>query len=168
MTTTTNSMALEMSKPRRDGLRIASIVLSVIGIVISGYIVFAELTNTQTACPQTATFNCDLVQHSIYSTVGPIPVAYLGLAGYLVIIAVLLLETRLGFLTTYGKMIVFAATLFGVLFSGYLTSIEAFVLKSWCLWCVGSAITMTLLFLVSFARIWRSTQLAVEDDDEAE
>jgi uncharacterized membrane protein len=167
MTTHTDSAVVMQARPR-DTLKLLSLVLTLIGLAISGYIVIAELTNTQTACPQTSTFNCDLVQHSLYSKVGPIPVAYLGLGGYIFILLVLLLEGSVPFLAERGKLIVFAVTLFGVLFSGYLTAIEAFVLHAWCLWCVGSAITMTLLFVVSLVRLWRGPADEDFEDDETE
>jgi uncharacterized membrane protein len=166
MVTSSDSSTVVLQAKPRDPLKLISLVLTVIGLAIAGYIVFAELTNTQTACPQTSTFNCDLVQHSIYSKVGPIPVAWLGLLGYIGILLILLFETNVPFLAERGKLIVFAFTLFGVLFSGYLTAIEAFVLHAWCVWCVGSAITMTVLFVVSLVRLWRGpADLELEDDE---
>lgn len=154
------------ARTTRDWLKVASIVLTCIGIFISGYVVVTEILNTETLCPKTSTINCDVVQHSVYSKIGPIPVAYLGLGGYVLILLVLLLETRIPFLAARGKMIVFGLTLFGILFSGYLTAVEAFLLHTWCLWCVASAITMTLLFIASFARLWRSMSVLPLEDEE--
>ena len=155
------------SRPSRDWPRRASVVLACIGIFIAGYIVYTEIINVDPACPVNATFDCGVVQHSIYSRVGPIPVAYLGLAGYLMILLGLLCETRIPFLTLRGRLIVFGLTLFGVLFSGYLTAAEAFALHRWCLWCVGSAVTMLLLFVASFTRVWRDIS-SVPDKVDAE
>ena len=94
MSTTTRSTSLAAESQSHDWSRVASIVLALIGLLIAGYLVISEATNTQTICPATGAFNCDLVQKSIYSHVGPIPVAVLGLLGYLAILAVLLLESR--------------------------------------------------------------------------
>lgn len=174
MTTTTNpthseAAAMEgQATPKRDGLKSASIVLSIIGLLIAGYITIAHLTNTATVCPANATFDCDTVQSSIYSHIGPIPIQYLGVAGYTVILIVLLLESRIPFLTSKGKILVFGMTLFGFLYSAYLTSIEAFRLYKWCLWCLGSAITMTVLCVISFVRVWRSIRADAELDEEGE
>ena len=66
----------------------------------------------------------------------------------------------------YRRTRLFVLTLGGFMFSGYLTSMEAFVLHSWCLWCVGSAITMTLLFIVSSARLWRSFNAEGAEEEE--
>jgi uncharacterized membrane protein len=62
-------------------------------------------------------------------------------------------------------MIVFGMTFIGFLFSGYLTAIEAFVLKEWCQWCVVSAITMTILFGIAFARMWQAISAVPEDEE---
>src|SRR5439155_14064811 len=139
---------------------------ALIGLLIAGYLVLSEATNTQTICPATGAFNCDLVQKSIYSRVGPIPVAVLGLLGYLAILAVLLLESRSGLFAERGKRLVFGMALIGLLFSGYLTAMEAFVLHAWCVWCLGSAITMLLLFIVSFVRLWRAISAEPVEEEE--
>jgi len=39
--------------------------------------------------------------------------------------------------------------LFGTIFSIYLTYLELFVIKAVCMWCVSSAIIITLLLLFS-------------------
>ncbi len=169
MATTANSgsTTLATAPAARDVLRWISAALALIGLIISGYLVWSEATNVATICPQTGGFNCDLVQNSIYSRVGPIPVAVLGLLGYLAILVCLLVETRLSLLVERGRLIIFAMTLVGFLFSLYLTAMEAFVLHAWCVWCVGSAITMTLLFVVSFVRVWRTIGLDTEEEELA-
>jgi uncharacterized membrane protein len=43
----------------------------------------------------------------------------------------------------------------GVLFSAYLTYLEAFVIHAWCQWCVSSAIIMVLAFLASLPEVRR-------------
>src|SRR4051812_26415575 len=130
MSTTTRSATLTAESTARDWLKLASIFLALVGLLISGYLVISEATNVQTICPANGAFNCDLVQKSIYSRVGPIPVAVLGLLGYLAILGVLLLESRVELFAERGKMLVFGMTLIGLLFSGYLTAMEAFVLHA--------------------------------------
>ena len=160
---TAKAPAMKSQGSGRDWLGIAKLVLTIIGVFITGYIFISEAFNTDTICPRNATFNCDLVQHSIYSKIGPIPIIYLGFGAYLVILAILLFQKRVPLLQQRGKMIVFALTLFGFLFSAYLTYIEAFVLQAWCIWCLSSAITMTLLFIVSLIDLWRSVSMPLED-----
>ncbi len=165
MSTTTGSATFARESAARDWLKVASISLAVIGLLIAGYLVISEATNTQTICPATGAFNCDLVQKSIYSHIGPIPVAVIGLLGYLAILAVLLLESRVELFMERGKMLVFGMALVGLLFTGYLTAMEAFVLHAWCIWCLGSAVAITLLFIVSFVRLWRSIGAEPVEDE---
>src|SRR5258708_13198993 len=85
--------------PNRDWLKWASIVLACIGIFIAGYIVYTEIINVDPVCPVNATFDCGVVQHSTYSHLAPLPVAYLGLGRYLLFSLVLLLYTPLSSLS---------------------------------------------------------------------
>jgi len=152
----------------RPWLKWLSIAIAVVGTGITGYLTYSHLTETATACPANATFNCELVQHSIYSELAGIPIAYIGLAGYLSILAVLLLDGRILFFTERGALLVFGFTLFGFLYSGFLTSTEAFILHAWCLWCLSSAILMTVLFVISAARAWRKIGAVADMDDDME
>jgi uncharacterized membrane protein len=46
-----------------------------------------------------------------------------------------------------ANMALFAFSVFGTLFSIYLTFLEPFVIGATCMWCIASAIVMTLLML---------------------
>jgi uncharacterized membrane protein len=96
------------------------------------------------------------VTSSVYGKLAGIPIAYLGLATYLFIGAVLLLEKRLAILQEYGMMLLFGVTLFGFMYSIYLIYVQAAILKAFCVWCLGHEITITLLFILSSARLYRS------------
>src|SRR5579859_7479938 len=161
-----NSIKVVEHGAPRDWLKWANILLACIGLFIAGYIMYTEIANVDPVCPVNATFDCGVVQHSVYSHVGPIPVGYLGMAGYLAIFLALVFETRVPFLAERGRLVVFGLALFGVVFSGYLTGVEAFILHKWCAWCLGSAITMTVLFLTSFGRVWRDINTIPEDDGD--
>src|SRR5438477_6583801 len=97
MATTTDSrgrVSVPAERVQRDGLGIISLILAIIGLGIAGYLAWAKITETSTICIETGAFNCDLVQGSIYSRIGPIPVVFLGLGGYAVIFLLLLLGDR--------------------------------------------------------------------------
>lgn len=143
-----------------------SLLLALGGVFNAAYLVITKLANTEAYCPPSSGFNCDLVQNSIYSTIAGVPIQYLGLAGFLAILGTLVLEPRLPFFRARGKLLVFAMTLVGFLYSAYLTAIEAFVLRAWCLYCVFSAVIMTLLFVIAFVRVWRSLQTINEEEEE--
>ena len=146
----------QISAQPQDMLRLASLVLVLIGIIISGYLSYTKLANTSTVCVEGAAFNCDAVTSSIYGKVAGIPVAYLGLAAYLFIGALLLLENRVPFLSEYGIMLVFGITLFGFIYSIFLIYVQAVILNSFCVWCLGHEAAMTLLFVLSGVRLYRS------------
>jgi uncharacterized membrane protein len=169
MTAQSGAREMPAQSGARDWIKIISFVLAVIGLLVAGYLSFAEVTRTEIACSLHSASggnSCADVNNSIYAKIGPLPVAILGLGGYLAILGVLIFETRLPILVRRGKLFVFGMALFGFLFSMYLTAIEAFVLQEWCQWCIISAITMTLLFGLSFARLWRNIN-AVPENEEA-
>lgn len=159
---TRQSMAI--SPTRRDTLRLVSIALIVVGLVISGYLSYSKLTATPTICAAGETFNCEVVQTSIYADLMGIPIAYLGFLTYVVLLALVLLEKRVSLLEQYGQMLVFGITLFAFLFSVWLVYIQAVRLQAFCAWCLGHELTMTVLFVVSGLRLWRSMNPAEDDD----
>ena len=100
--------------------------------------------------------DCERVQSSPYSRIGPVPVAGLGVAGYLSLLAVsfLGLQPR-GQGSRAVSVLLLLGGVIGLLFSAYLTYLEAFVIGAWCQWCVGSAIIMVLAFLASLPELRR-------------
>jgi uncharacterized membrane protein len=144
-----------------DWLKLASIGLVCVGWICSFYLAWLKLTHVLTLCPPGNSMSCESVVASIYAKVGPVPVAYLGVVGNLVILAALLFEAYL----PSAELVIFGLTLFGFLFSDYLTAVEAFVLHAWCQLCVLIALAMTSLFVVSFIRLRRA--ISAFSDDEA-
>jgi uncharacterized membrane protein len=124
--------------------RIAMIVLSVIGIGLASYLTYIHYSNSQVICTSDA---CELVQTSVYSKLAGVPVALLGLIGYVgIFISLALPEREQTRLATLGL----SAIGFG--FSAYLTGRELFSLHQICEWCVSSATIMTILMLLSIYR----------------
>jgi len=148
-------------------MRALSIGFALIGFGAASYLVWAKVTGGETACVKGAS-DCGLVQNSQWSTVAGIPVAYIGWLGYAAILGVLLLENRITLLAQRGKLLVFGMTVIGFLFSAYLSAIEAFTLHAWCQWCVISALSMTILCGLSFARVWRAISAVPDEIDETE
>ncbi|NLF74904.1 MAG: vitamin K epoxide reductase family protein [Chloroflexi bacterium] len=137
----------------RDWLRIIAVVLSILGVLVAGYMSWAELTGNETVCANTGSIDCAAVQESAYAQTFGIPVALLGALGYIVILGVLLLEDQVQFLADYGRTLVVGMALFGVIFQAYLTVIEATVLERWCQWCVASFVIITLLLIIGAFRL---------------
>ena len=161
------SLSVE-AKPR-PWLKWLSLLLALAGTADAVYLTYSHVSGVATVCPEVASaFKCDLVQNSYYSTIAGFPIVFLGLGGYLAILAVLLLDGRVPFFTRRGALLVFGLTLVGFLYSGFLTATEAFTLHAWCMWCLGSAIIMTCLFVLSAARTWRQIGATSDEDDDLE
>jgi vitamin-K-epoxide reductase (warfarin-sensitive) len=118
-------------------------ILALAGIVVSSISLHHHYGTSQTSyCDFGASFNCDVVNRSVYSTVLGVPDALIGILGY---------GLLLGLATLYRTkaetplMLLIASTA-GLGFALYLTYIEKFVLATWCILCLSS---LTLIFLIT-------------------
>ncbi len=137
-----------------DWARLAAAVLCVLGILVAGYMTWAELTNNETACVDVGKVDCSAVQNSAYAETFGVPVALLGLVGYLVMLAIVVLEDQVALFAAYGRTLVVGMALFGTIFQTYLTYVEAAVLDKWCQWCVTSYVLISLLLIVGVYRLY--------------
>jgi uncharacterized membrane protein len=123
-------------------------LLALAGVGVSAYLSWAHLAGQSVICGQSQ--GCDIVQQSVYSEVGGIPVALLGLAAYTALLVLTLLRGHhLGGMEDYIPLAIFGISLIGVLYSAYLTYLELYVIYAICRWCVTSAIIITAIFLLS-------------------
>jgi len=157
--------ALSPETAERDLLRILGIIMTIIGAGISIYLAYVKLSDGEAICLATGNIDCHSVQTSSYSEILGIPISLLGLGAYIAMLGIFALEDRIQFLADYGLTMLFSMTLFGTVYSGYLSYVEGFVLKKWCLWCVASALLMLGLFILSTTRLMRSFG-DFEDEDE--
>lgn len=133
-----------MSAPpgaRASGARrvwIVMLVLATVGLGLASYLTYVHYSGTPPAC--TAGESCLKVQTSIYSRLGGVPVALIGLIGYAAIIGSLLAPEG-----ERSRLATAALTLGGFGFSAYLTYRELFSIHAICEWCVTSAGIMTVL-----------------------
>ena len=121
------------------------ILLSWLGIFIASVLSYSKAVNQLVPCSTGG--SCQAVSLSEYSSLAGVPVAYLGLGGYLAIMAlatVRFLNPGLWKKTALAGFILAAG---GVLFSAYLTFMSVTALHTTCEWCLGSAATMLGLFL---------------------
>lgn len=137
--------------PGRNGLlsmtimRYVITVLALAGLVVSYLALRVHYSNDVQPCDINSHWDCGVVNHSPFAMIGPIPVAAIGMAGY-VVLGLLAMMRRRGLLL--------AATLIGLGFALYLTYIEKFVLMVWCLYCVISQGLILILTLLSAAWLW--------------
>ncbi|MBI3738223.1 MAG: vitamin K epoxide reductase family protein [Chloroflexi bacterium] len=130
-----------------------SIALAILGVLVSAYMTVYKLTENNNMCLGSG--DCATVNASVYSEVSGIPVAVIGVGGYLTILILLLFENRSRFLKKNGTMIVFGLALFGFLFTLYLIYVETVLIRAYCPFCITSQITMTILFILSVIRLVR-------------
>lgn len=124
-------------------------VLCVLGFGIAGYLSYVEVTQVTAVCGPVG--DCNTVQQSEYARLfGVLPIGLLGMAGYVAIFVTRVVRRNVrGRLEDILVMFLFAMTVFGTLFSIYLTFLEPFVIGASCAWCLTSAMIMTILMLIS-------------------
>jgi uncharacterized membrane protein len=124
-------------------------ILAFVGIIVAGYLTFIESTGSEAFCGPVG--DCNLVQESKYATLfGVIPVGLLGILGYLgILIAWFLARRDLERISTLATLALFGMATFGSLFSIYLTFLEPFVLGATCMWCLTSAILITVILWIA-------------------
>jgi uncharacterized membrane protein len=132
-------------------LRIVAFVLTLVGIGVAAYLTYVHYAGLQPICAG-GSHGCERVESSSYASVAGIPVALLGLVGYVAIAAALLAPGE------QARLAAAALAMTGFGFSAYLTYLELFVIDAICQWCVASAALLTLLGIVT---VWR---LLVFDD----
>jgi len=125
-------------------------VLALGGVLVSSVSLYHHYGNSATSyCDIGENFNCDVVNRSTYSTLAGIPVALIGIIGYL---ATLILAT-----VYRGKaevpVVLAVASLVGLGFALYLTYIEGFVLAAWCGLCLSSLAFLFSIVVLS-STLW--------------
>lgn len=138
--------------------------LAVAGLAIALYLSYVEGAKAQAICGPVG--DCNTVQSSRYAMIfETIPVGLFGALGYIgILVAWFLQRSRKSSLAEIARPALFGMTAFGVLYSIYLTYLEIFVIHAVCIWCLSSAVIMTLLMLLSLGGI-SSWLAAMEDED---
>jgi uncharacterized membrane protein len=129
-------------------LRAAIAVLALAGVAIATYLTYVHYADVKAFCVSGGG-GCEKVQTSDYAELAGIPVAVLGLIGYVLILASLWVPGENGAFA--GAVI----ALSGFAFSAYLTYRELFTIDAICQWCVASAIVMTALAVLTVVRLLR-------------
>jgi uncharacterized membrane protein len=115
-------------------------VLALAGMVVSSLALQVHYSTGTQPCDINEKWDCGIVNHSSYADVRHIPVAAVGIAGYLVLGALALMRQR---------FLLLLAVFAGFCFALRLTFIEQFALGVWCFYCVISQTIITLLLFLS-------------------
>jgi vitamin-K-epoxide reductase (warfarin-sensitive) len=121
-------------------MRFVIVLLALAGIVVSSLALHVHYSHAVEFCDLNAHWDCGIVNHSRYAEIHHVPVAAIGILGYLLLALLAILRRRSA---------VLLAALTGLGFALYLTNIEAHKLEVWCLYCVISQGIIALITLCS-------------------
>lgn len=139
-----------MSPATTRRLMLAIAALALAGAVVSSVSLYHHYGTSATAyCDIGENFNCDIVNRSTFSTVAGVPVALIGITGYLVVLTLATLYRD----HAASAMLLVIGSLAGLAFAIYLTYIEGFVLAVWCILCLSS-LALILSIAVLSSVLW--------------
>jgi len=128
-------------------LRLAIIVLALVGLGVSTYIILFEHFGAPLVCIGEG---CSIVAQSPYSEIFGVPVALLGFVSYALILALSSFSLKMeNPLSDYLHLGVFGLALSGLIFSAYLMYVSITVIKATCMWCLTSAGAISSIFLLA-------------------
>jgi uncharacterized membrane protein len=123
--------------------------LAFIGVFVSTYLTLYKFGVIGTL--QCAVGSCETVNTSRWATFLGLPVAAWGLGFYVAALGLVMLGIQERFADSPQiALALVALTGWGVLFSGWLTYLELFVIDAICIWCVTSAVIVLVMFVVSW------------------
>src|SRR5271166_2362790 len=120
-------------------MRWVLVVLAVAGIIVSALALREHYRTDASPCSINERWDCGIVNHSPYAVLFRIPVAVIGIAGYLLLGA---LAAR----KAYAWMLPFVTI--ALAFAVHLADVESMVLGVWCIYCVISLGIITLLTML--------------------
>jgi uncharacterized membrane protein len=125
-------------------LRIAIGAVAGLGAAVTAYLTVVHYTGARLVCP---TSGCETVQRSRYAELLGVPVALLGLLGFLTILGTALVRGP------QAAQIGAGVALVAFLFSGYLLLVQLLAIHAICTWCVTSDALTTLLLPLTWLRV---------------
>lgn len=128
-------------------------LLSVPGLMVSFYLWLFHNGDLIAVCGGSGWDDCGAVSgpEALYSSVGPIPVALIGLLGFAVIFLLIWLSDWLPQLDDYLPEVMVALTGIAFIFSLILTGLEIFVIHSFCRYCIVTAVIVTIMLILSIS-----------------
>jgi vitamin-K-epoxide reductase (warfarin-sensitive) len=125
-------------------MRFILVLFTLLGFTASGLALREHYRTDSSPCSINERWDCGIVNHSPFAMLAGVPVAVIGMAGYVLLAALALKRAYRLFL---------AAALVGLSFSLYLAHVEAHILGVWCVYCVASLAAISLLTLLSLGTI---------------
>lgn len=146
--------------------RMGIALIALVGALIATYLTLYKLGIIGTlVCTNLG--SCETVQTSRWATFLGLPVAAWGVGYYLAILVAAIVGTMPAWSESRAvSVVLLLLTAWGFLFSAYLTSLELFVIHAICVYCVTSAILVTVLMVLSWLD-YRETRVRAGETVEA-
>jgi uncharacterized membrane protein len=124
-------------------------VLALVGLFVALYL-WLHALGFGGAIKCGASGGCETVQTSQWAVFLGFRVAFYGVVGYLAVLIVALASLRPAALSQPGwNLLLLLLATIGLVFTAYLTYVELFLIHAICRWCVGSAVIITLIWIMS-------------------
>ena len=130
-------------------LRVTVALVALAGVAVTGYLTYVHYQPDALIC--TSGGGCETVQESSYAELAGIPVALLGLLGYVAVLVLVAWDSELA--RTLAAAIALTAAGFAV----YLIVLQAFVIDAWCVWCLVNDVVIVPLLAIT--TVWRARSL---------
>jgi vitamin-K-epoxide reductase (warfarin-sensitive) len=114
-------------------------VLALAGAIVSALALHVHYSTETQPCSINERWDCGVVNHSPFAEMAHVPVAIIGILGYLALGGLAFMRQRFP---------LFLAAIVGMGFALRLTFIEEYVLQVWCLYCVISQAIILLITLL--------------------
>jgi len=115
-------------------------ILAILGVIVSGLALREHYRTEPAPCAINDRWDCGAVNHSPFAEIFHVPVAIIGIAGYLALAGLALMRRR---------ALVMGAAIIGLCFALRLSYVEAKILETWCIYCVISQTIIAIITLLS-------------------
>lgn len=123
---------------------------SIVGALVSGLALQHHYQRDSSSfCNINAAFDCDVVNRSSYSKIAGVPVALVGMLLYLLLLGLAIFQKE----KAETPALIFFLSASGLAFSLYLTYVEAELLRTWCILCLSSLLSIGLIAGLSALRV---------------
>ena len=126
-------------------LRVGAVAIAAVGVAVASYLTYVHYQPSALIC--TGGGGCETVQESSYAELLGIPVALVGLAAYVCVLALLAWDAPA------ARTLTAAISLGAAGFAVYLVTLQAFVIDAWCVWCLANDLVVVPLLAV--VAVWR-------------
>lgn len=130
-------------------------LLSVAGMLVAFFLLLFHSGKMVGVCTTSGWDDCGRVSgpDAPYASIGPIPVALIGLVGYLFIFFMTWIRDWWPRLDDYLPELMMGISALAFLFTLWLTGLEIFIIHAICRYCIVSAVIITIIFILSISNL---------------